>query len=96
MILLVSYTSSFFLMEPEPSIQRAFSFVAQEVEQRVTTVPTTANVINASAMMLRGSSNDSSRVQGGSYKRKERPLCTHCGSQGHTIDRRYKLHGFTP
>ncbi|RVX06900.1 Retrovirus-related Pol polyprotein from transposon RE2 [Vitis vinifera] len=28
--------------------------------------------------------------------RHERPICTHCGLTGHTIDRCYKLHGFPP
>jgi hypothetical protein len=30
------------------------------------------------------------------YSRKERPLCTHCGLLGHTIERCYKLHGYPP
>ena len=27
-------------------------------------------------------------------KGKERPICTHCGNSGHTVDKCYKLHGF--
>ena len=27
---------------------------------------------------------------------KERPICTHCGYIGHTIDKCYKLHGYSP
>lgn len=34
------------LMEPELTIQRAFSLVAQEFEQRVSTVPP-SNIVNA-------------------------------------------------
>uniref|UniRef100_A0A2N9FND0 Retrotransposon Copia-like N-terminal domain-containing protein n=1 Tax=Fagus sylvatica TaxID=28930 RepID=A0A2N9FND0_FAGSY len=28
--------------------------------------------------------------------KKERPMCTHCGLLGHTMDKCYKLHGFPP
>ena len=34
--------------------------------------------------------------RGSNGKGKERPLCTHCGKLGHTIDKCYKLHGFPP
>ncbi|KAJ1413267.1 hypothetical protein SESBI_19813 [Sesbania bispinosa] len=27
---------------------------------------------------------------------KDRPLCSHCGILGHTIDKCYKLHGYPP
>lgn len=27
-------------------------------------------------------------------RKGDRPLCTHCGLQGHTVDRCYKLHGY--
>ena len=30
------------------------------------------------------------------FQKKERPQCTHCGLLGHTIDKCYKLHGFSP
>ena len=29
-------------------------------------------------------------------KGKERPLCTHYGKLGHTVDKCYKLYGFPP
>ena len=29
-------------------------------------------------------------------KGKDRPVCTHCGKTGHTVDKCYKLHGFPP
>lgn len=55
--------TQFLLMEPEQLIQRAFSLVAQEVEQHVFTFPATTNVNNASTMMVRGSSH---------YKKKQK------------------------
>ena len=31
------------------------------------------------------------------YKgKKEKPMCTHCGFFGHTVDKCYKIHGYTP
>jgi hypothetical protein len=30
------------------------------------------------------------------YSHKERPICTHCGLLGHTIERCYMLHGYSP
>ena len=33
---------------------------------------------------------------GSNFKGKDRPLCTHCGKLGHTMDKCYKLHGFPP
>ena len=31
---------------------------------------------------------------GSNGKGKDKPMCTHCGKLGHTIDKCYKLHGF--
>ncbi|KAJ1378680.1 hypothetical protein SESBI_47577 [Sesbania bispinosa] len=28
--------------------------------------------------------------------KKDRPLCSHCGILGHTIDKCFKIHGYTP
>ena len=33
---------------------------------------------------------------GSNFKGKDRPLCTHCGKLGHTMDKCYKFHGFPP
>lgn len=30
------------------------------------------------------------------YKKRDRPLCTHCGLNGYTVDTCYKLHGYPP
>ena len=36
------------------------------------------------------------KSSGYNFKGKERPICTHCGKMGHTVDKCYKLHGFPP
>ena len=38
-------------------------------------------------------SNDHHSINFGG-KGKDRPVCTHCGKTGHTVDKCYKLHGF--
>uniref|UniRef100_A0A2N9HIV2 Reverse transcriptase Ty1/copia-type domain-containing protein n=1 Tax=Fagus sylvatica TaxID=28930 RepID=A0A2N9HIV2_FAGSY len=35
-------------------------------------------------------------VERGQFIKKERPLCSHCGITGHTVDKCYKLHGYPP
>lgn len=83
------------LMESEPSIQRVFSIVAQEVEQRAIILPSPP--ISATTLLAKASSGKvSNRNSGNSSKKKERLVCTHCNIQGHTVDRCYKLHGFPP
>lgn len=82
------------LMEPEPSITRTFSLVAQEVEQRNSFVAHSVSSINVTALLVKNSV--SSRSSSENNKRQERPVCTHCNLQGHTVDRCYKLHGYPP
>ena len=40
-------------------------------------------------------SNDHHSINFGG-KGKDRPICTHCGKTGHTVDKCYKLHGVPP
>lgn len=84
------------LMEPEPTIQKAFSLVAQDVEQRIFTGTPASNTLNNVAMMVKTSHLVTNRTHGASFKWNEHLLCTHCDLQGHTVDRCYKLHGFPP
>jgi hypothetical protein len=49
-------------------------------------------------MVTRYNSSKPSTFQGQKtqHPRKERPMCTHCGLLGHTIEKCYKLHGYPP
>lgn len=84
------------LMDPLPSINRVFSLVAQEEKQK--------SIINESqqsvAFLARtNQSLGSTRKNNSNVSRssnKERPYCTHCKFQGHTIDKCYKIHGYPP
>lgn len=40
--------------------------------------------------------SDSGRSSTASYKSNPKPVCTHCGKTGHTMEKCYRLHGFPP
>jgi len=85
------------LMDPLPPINKIFSMIVQEERQREITSTFFAPLNHAPAAMA--SKYTPSRTQGSKpqgFTRKERPLCTHCGLLGHTIEKCYKLHGYPP
>ena len=73
------------LMDPLPFLNKAHSLFIQEEMQRSVT-----NSIRVESTVL------ATKRSGNNPKGKERPLCTHCGKLGHTMDKCYKLHGFPP
>lgn len=81
------------LMDPLPSINRVFSLMAQEEKQK-----SISNETQNSMAFLAKSSVPSRKPQSNNYKstNRDRPYCTHCNFQGHTVDKCYKLHGYPP
>ena len=73
------------LMDPLPSVNKAYSLFIQEEMQRSVT-----NSVRVESTVLATKSSCNNP------KWKERPLCTHCGKLGHTMNKCYKLHGFPP
>ncbi|XP_057979729.1 uncharacterized protein LOC131165724 [Malania oleifera] len=73
------------LMDPLPSVNKVHSLFIQEEMQR-----SVHDVVRVESTAL-ATKNSRTNIKG-----KERPLCTHCGKLGHTIDKCYKLHGFPP
>ena len=73
------------IMDPLPSINKAHSLFIQEEMQR-----SVHNIVRVESTAL------ATKNSGNNFKCKERPLCTHCGKLGHTVDKCYKLHGFPP
>ncbi|XP_052203055.1 uncharacterized protein LOC127808520 [Diospyros lotus] len=78
------------LMDPLPLIKKVFALISQEENKRA---------------VLNGNGNDSAlfsvkheatRSNFSKSQRKERSVCTHCGYNGHTIEKCYKLHGYPP
>ena len=88
------------LMEPEPTLQKVFSLVVQEVEQRTSTSQlSTPNLpINSenSAMLVKNISQNPPQSRSNPSKKKDRPVCSHYNIPDHTAEKCYCLHGFPP
>ncbi|KAL5581533.1 hypothetical protein UlMin_013975 [Ulmus minor] len=78
------------MQDPLPSINKVFSLAVQEERQRSLTH---LNYDSVACNATSGSYGQYSR----SYKgRFEKFVCSHCGIQGHVVDRCYKFHGYPP
>lgn len=95
------------LMEPESTINRAFSLIVQEVDQLVVNSPPVVSSVVcpcytsvATSLMAKSSSARTNSTRNNrcfeNYSKKERPTCSHCGIKGHTVERCYKVHGYPP
>lgn len=85
-------------MDPIPSLSKVYSLLIQEKTQR--SIPN-ASVVKVDSIVLatKVSTNHVNHVTNlvnFGRKGKDRPICTHCGKIGHTMDKCYKLHGFPP
>lgn len=91
------------LIDPLPSINMVYSLLIQDESQRLIGHSTGAYVEStALATKTSGSVGNggnlhgagSSHIEkGNKNKRKERPVCSHCGITGH-VEKCYKLHGY--
>ena len=52
--------------------------------------------IDSTTLAVKGSNSNSFFSGGKNSKGKDRPVCTHCGKLGHTVEKCFKLHGFPP
>ena len=78
------------MMEPSPSIDKAFSLVIQEERQRALGFNGGPS-IDATALVVKTQGFN----QGGkNIKVKGRPIYNHCGKAGHFMEKCYKLIGF--
>ncbi|RVW15251.1 Retrovirus-related Pol polyprotein from transposon TNT 1-94 [Vitis vinifera] len=83
------------LMEPTPPLNKVFSLVVQEEQQRSLTTSNSPAFTAPVSSRFQAASRASSPTNA-SRSRKDRPLCTHCNILGHTVDRCYKIHGYPP
>ncbi|XP_010531644.1 PREDICTED: uncharacterized protein LOC104807901 [Tarenaya hassleriana] len=72
------------MIDPLPSIRKVYGMVAQEEHQRIA-LPSIPDSVAFQAS-----------AKSRSFSPKPRPFCTHCGIQGHTVSRCYKIHGYPP
>ena len=95
------------LMDPMPPINRVFSLIVQEEQQRKTNSPSDSNnstgtmafAVKTEAVKTGGS--NSQRFQNSNFnasknQKRDRQYCTYCKILGHTMDRCYKIHGYPP
>ena len=72
-------------MDHLPFVNKAhYLFILEEMQRFV------HNVARVESTAL------ATKDSGSNFKGKDRPLCTHYGKLGHTMDKCYKLHGFPP
>ena len=93
-----SYTSTrgqILMSDPLSPMAKVFNLVVQEQRQRSIGSRSSAP---SDSMAFNASSPAPSVATASSHNkpRRDRPICTHCGLIGHTVDRYYKLHGFPP
>ena len=82
------------LMDPIPSVEKVFSLLIQDEKQRSVGQSNNGGpFVESTALAAKGTSFDPKNNKG---KGKERPTCSHCGLQGHTVEKCYKLHGYRP
>ncbi|XP_057954676.1 uncharacterized protein LOC131148773 [Malania oleifera] len=78
------------MMDPLPTINKAFSLLLQDEGQRQLT-SISAPIFDSAAMATIKPSFNAVK----SFK-KDKIICSHCGISGHTIAKCYRLHGFPP
>ncbi|XP_057958409.1 uncharacterized protein LOC131151175 [Malania oleifera] len=81
------------MMDPLPSINKAFFLIIQEERQRVISHCNLAPVSVESVALATKSENSFKNFKGNT---RSRLLCSHYGITGHIVDKCYKLHGYPP
>ncbi|XP_075633553.1 uncharacterized protein LOC142606025 [Castanea sativa] len=90
------------MMEPSPSIDKAFSLMIQEEQQRCLGFAVAPSVESTALAMKNQGFNQGNSFPGNNSKNfkgnntKGRSVCSHCGKVGHVMEKCYKLIGFPP
>uniref|UniRef100_A0A2N9GBZ5 Reverse transcriptase Ty1/copia-type domain-containing protein n=1 Tax=Fagus sylvatica TaxID=28930 RepID=A0A2N9GBZ5_FAGSY len=83
------------LMEPLPTINKVFALVSQEERQKELSSGPLMHVVDSGATAL-AVTNYKSYGGNKNFGKKERPVCSHCGITGHTVEKCHKIHGYPP
>lgn len=75
------------LYDPLPEINKIFSLIIQEEEQLGLSI---AEPVSSAVMAVKSAARSVGAKSG------SKPVCTHCGKTGHTVEKCYRLHGFPP
>jgi hypothetical protein len=76
-----------------PLINKVFSLIIQEERQKEISVNP---LVHETAALMTKTNASPLHKPGKWTNRKEKPICSHCGIPGHTIDKCYRVHGFPP
>ncbi|KAL5781718.1 hypothetical protein ACOSP7_006747 [Xanthoceras sorbifolium] len=76
------------VLDPLPNVSKVLNLVIQEEQQRTLGSSSSFGFSLSESIAFSAISSTSSK--------KDRPICSHCGIMGHTMDRCYKLHGYPP
>jgi len=74
-------------------INKVFSLIIQEERQNEISV---APLVHETAALMTKANVAPMHKFGKWNNRKEKPICSHCGIPGHTVDKCYRVHGFPP
>jgi hypothetical protein len=83
------------LIDPLPPINKVFSLVIQKERQRELCA-SSSFVHDTTAPLTKTDPSSSNSYPKQSHFCIPRPLCSHCGLLGHTIEKFYQLHGYPP
>ncbi|OMO54213.1 Integrase, catalytic core [Corchorus capsularis] len=94
--LYASVKTQILLMDPLPSLNKAYSLVIQQERSSMIYVPNVADinvmaVKNAGSMVVKGGPVPATRKN---FNNAKKAMCSYCGREGHTIDKCYKKHGY--
>ncbi|XP_024028205.1 uncharacterized protein LOC21412626 [Morus notabilis] len=84
------------MLDPLPSVAKIFNLVVQEERQQTIGAVVASQPSESMAFNVASPTPSTAVVGSHTRPRRERLLCTHCGLQGHTVEKCFRLHGFPP
>jgi len=85
------------MLKPIPTIEEAFNIVT--LDERQKSVKPTTRIDNVAFQSVAPMMNDAENAYIAAYntvKAAQKPICSHCGKVGHTVQKYYKVHGYPP
>ena len=86
------------MLKPIPTIEEAFNIVAQDERQRSLkpATPVDSVAFQNTAPLVHLPDEASYVAAYNTARQAQKPVCTHCGKLGHTVQKCFKLHGYPP
>ena len=84
------------LIDPLPSINRVFSLVVQKERQCFISSSSLSFNQKTTALLTKAAPPTRFVPNRSYHNRKDKPVCSHCGIPGHTIEKCYRVYGFPP